>query len=92
MTCDWRQLFAAYATVILAAQTPVTVVNHRTVLYMGALVGSYRNPVLRELYQRLLEAGKPKKLALVACMRKLLTILNSLMRTGEVDPINRTGG
>ena len=55
----------------------------RAVLYMGALVASRRNPVLREFYQRLLEAGKPKKLALTACMRKLLIILNSMMRTGE---------
>ena len=54
----------------------------RAVLYMGALVASRRNPVLREFYQRLLEAGKPKKLALTACMRKLLTILNSMARTG----------
>ena len=54
----------------------------RAALYMGALVASRRNPVLREFYQRLLEAGKPKKLALTACMRKLLTILNSMARTG----------
>ena len=57
-------------------------------LYMGALVASRRNPVLREFYQRLLEAGKPKKVALTACMRKLLTILNSMVRTGQKwDPI-----
>ena len=55
----------------------------RSALYMGALVGSRRNPVLREFYQRLLEAGKPKKVALTACMRKLLIILNSMMRTGQ---------
>lgn len=55
----------------------------RSALYMGALVGSRRNPALREFYQRLLEAGKPKKVALTACMRKLLTILNSMMRTGQ---------
>ncbi len=60
----------------------------RSVLYMGALVASRRNPVLREFYQRLLEAGKPKKVALTACMRKLLTILNSMVRTGQRwDPI-----
>ena len=47
----------------------------RSTLYMGALVVSRRNPVLREFYQRLLEAGKPKKVALTACMRKLLTVL-----------------
>ena len=55
----------------------------RPVLYMGALVASRRNPVLREFYQRLLAAGKPKKVALTACMRKQLTILNSMVRTGE---------
>ncbi len=55
----------------------------RSALYMGALVASRRNPVLREFYQRLLDAGKPKKLALTACMRKLLTTLNSMVRTGE---------
>ena len=50
---------------------------------MGALVASRHNPVLCEFYQRLLEAGKPKKVALTAYMRKLLTILNSMVRTGE---------
>ena len=55
----------------------------RSALYMGALVASRHNPVLREFYQRLLQAGKPKKVALTACMRKLLIILNSIMRTGE---------
>ena len=55
----------------------------RSTLYMGALVASRRNPVLREFYQRLLEAGKPKKVALTACMRKLLTILNSMVRKGQ---------
>ena len=54
----------------------------RSTLYMGALVASRSNPVLREFYQRLLEAGKPKKVALTACARKLLTILNSMARTG----------
>lgn len=53
----------------------------RAVLYMGALVATRRNPVLRAFYRRLVEAGKPKKVALVACMRKLLTILNAMMRT-----------
>lgn len=52
----------------------------RAALYMCALVGSRYNPVLRRFYQRLLEAGKPKKVALVACMRKLLTILNAIVR------------
>jgi transposase len=54
----------------------------RAVLYMAALVATRRNPVIRAFYQRLLAAGKPKKLALVACMRKLLTILNAMARSG----------
>ena len=54
----------------------------RAALYMGALVASRWNPVLRDFYQRLLAAGKPKKLALTACMRKLLTVLNSMARSG----------
>lgn len=52
----------------------------RAALYMGALVATRHNPVLREFYGRLLEAGRPKKLALVACMRKLRSILNAVMR------------
>jgi transposase len=55
----------------------------RGVLYMGALVATKRNAVIRAFYARLLAAGKPKKLALVACMRKLLTILNTMMRTRQ---------
>ncbi len=53
----------------------------RSTLYMAALVASRRNPIITAFYQRLLDAGKAKKVALVACMRKLLTILNSMMRT-----------
>lgn len=56
----------------------------RAALYMAALVASRRNPVLKDLYQRLLAAGKAKKIALVACMRKLLVILNALIRDGSV--------
>jgi transposase len=52
----------------------------RCVLYMAALVASRRNPVLAAFYQRLLHAGKAKKLALTAVMRKLLTILNAMVR------------
>ena len=47
---------------------------------MGALVATRHNPALKEFYGRLLAAGKPKKVALVACMRKLLSILNAVMR------------
>ena len=49
-------------------------------LYMGALVASRCNPIIRDFYQRLLACGKPKKLALTACMRKLLVILNSMLK------------
>ena len=52
----------------------------RAALYMGALVASRHNPVIRDFYQRLLSAGNPKKLALVACMRKLLVILNAMLK------------
>jgi transposase len=52
----------------------------RAALYMGALVATRHNPALKEFYERLLASGKPKKVALVACMRKLLSILNALMR------------
>ena len=53
----------------------------RASLYMSALVASRRNPVIRAFYLRLLAAGKPRKVALTACMRKLLTILNAMART-----------
>ena len=54
--------------------------NVRAILYMAALVASRHNPTLARFYQRLLAAGKPKKLALTAVMRKLLTILNAILR------------
>jgi transposase len=54
----------------------------RTALYMAALVAARRNPVIAVFYRRLVAAGKPKKLALIACARKLLTILNQMLRTG----------
>jgi transposase len=52
----------------------------RAVLYMGALVASRFNPVIRAFRERLIAAGKLPKVALVACMRKLLTILNAIVR------------
>jgi transposase len=52
----------------------------RATLYMAALVASRRNAVMRAFYQRLRNAGKAPKLALVACMRKLLTILNAMIK------------
>ncbi len=53
----------------------------RSTLYMAALVATRCNPVIRALYQRLCAAGKPKKVALVAVMRKLLITLNSMIKT-----------
>src|SRR5262245_53737773 len=52
----------------------------RAVLYMAALVGTRHNPVLKAFYERLVAAGKPKKVCLTACMRKLLTILNAILK------------
>ncbi len=52
----------------------------RTALYMATLVASRYNPAIKSFYQRLLSVGKPKKVALTACMRKLLTILNAMVR------------
>ena len=55
----------------------------RSVLYMAALSASKTNPTIAVFYQRLIAAGKEKKVALTACMRKLLTILNSMVRSGQ---------
>jgi transposase len=52
----------------------------RAALYMATLVATRRNPVIRTFYQRLLALHKPKKLALTACMHKLLTILNAMVK------------
>ncbi|MFO0381525.1 MAG: IS110 family transposase [Pirellula sp.] len=54
--------------------------NVRRILYMAALVATQNNSVIKRFYVKLLASGKPKKLALVACMRKLLTILNDMVR------------
>lgn len=61
----------------------------RKALYMAALTAARCNPRVRPFYLRLLAANKPKKLALVAAMRKLLTILNTLVKRNElwIDPI-----
>ena len=52
----------------------------RAVLYMAALVAARYNTVIKVFYQKLLLAGKAKKVALVACMRKLLVILNAMVK------------
>jgi transposase len=54
----------------------------RTVLYMAAVTAARHNPLIRPLYQRLIAAGKKKKVAIVACIRKLLTILTAMVRDG----------
>ena len=53
----------------------------RAALYMAALVAARHNPSIRGFYQRLVAAGKPNKVALTACMRKLLTILNAMVKS-----------
>jgi transposase len=55
----------------------------RTALYLGAMTGSRFNPVLKAQYDRLRDTGKPPKLAFVAVARKLLTILNAMLRDGQ---------
>jgi transposase len=60
----------------------------RSALYMATLSAMRYNPVIAAHYRRLLAAGKPKKVAMVACMRKLLTILNAMLRDGSAwDPL-----
>ena len=56
----------------------------RSALYMATLVATRFNPVIHSFYQRLCAAGKPKKVALIACMRKLLTILNAMLKHGAL--------
>jgi transposase len=59
----------------------------RRVLYMATLSAINHNPVIRAFYARLRQAGKKKKVAITACMRKLLTIVNSMVRDGTMwDP------
>ena len=64
----------------------------RTLLYMAATTAVRSNPVIRSFYQRLKSRGKPHKVAMVACMRKMLTILNAMVRqstpwTPEINPL-----
>jgi len=64
----------------------------RTLLYMAATTAIRSNPVIRAFYERLKARGKPHKVAMVACMRKMLTILNAMVRqstpwTPETNPL-----
>ena len=54
----------------------------RRALFMGAMVAQRHNPVLKAFFERLIAAGKPKKVAIIAVARKLLTILNAIVRDG----------
>ena len=54
----------------------------RSVLYMATLSAMRHNRVIREFHDRLIAKGKPPKVAILACMRKLLTILNAMVRDG----------
>lgn len=56
----------------------------RTALYMATIVASRYNPAIRDFYQRLLQRGKAKKVALIACIHKLLIILNAMVKHGTV--------
>lgn len=55
----------------------------RSALYMPTVVAVHHNPVMKCFYDRLVAAGKPKRVALIASMRKLLVILNAMVRTGK---------
>ena len=55
----------------------------RAVLYMGALAAIRSNPIIKAFYTRLIKAGKLPKVAITACMRKLLTILNAMLRNNQ---------
>lgn len=89
-----RQQIAALVGVAPFNRDSGTLRGHRTVwggrpairrvLYMATLVATKCNPRLQAFYERLCAAGKPKKVALVACMRKLLTILNAMTRHNAV--------
>ncbi|RWX52786.1 transposase, partial [Photobacterium chitinilyticum] len=56
----------------------------RTVLYMAMMSAMQCNPVFKSTYQRLLAEGKPKKVAIIACVRKMINILNSMLRDGAL--------
>ena len=60
----------------------------RTVLYMAMLSAIQHNPIMREFYQRLVAQGKHKKVAITACMRKMMTILNTMVRNNQEWQMN----
>ncbi len=60
----------------------------RTVLYMAMLSAIQHNPVMKDFYQHLVAQGKHKKVALTACMRKMVTILNTMVRNNQEWQMN----
>ncbi|VEF25457.1 Uncharacterised protein [Shewanella baltica] len=56
----------------------------RTVLYMAMMSAIQSNPVFKSTYQRLVATGKPKKVAIIACIRKMVVTLNSMLRDGAL--------
>lgn len=64
----------------------------RTALYMPTLVATRHNPTIKAFYERLVARGKQKKVALTACMRKLLTILNAIVKSGQPWQPSQQGG
>jgi transposase len=62
----------------------------RNVLYMATLTATRMNPVIKTFYERLLKAGKEKKVALTACMRKLITILNAMLKQSKTWQVEST--
>jgi transposase len=75
-----RRLIATAGRLALIAQPGVELQCVR-LLYLACVVGIRFNPIIRSFYQRLKRAGKPSKVALVACMRKLLVSLNAMVKT-----------
>ncbi|CAK1754365.1 transposase [Vibrio crassostreae] len=62
----------------------------RTVLYMAMMAAMQCNPVFKATYARLVAAGKPKKVAIIACVRKMVVTLNSMLRDGAMWDENAT--
>jgi transposase len=62
----------------------------RTVLYMAMMSAIQSNPVFKETYQRLVASGKPKKVAIIACIRKMVVILNAMLRDGVMWEAQKT--
>ena len=60
----------------------------RTVMFMAMMSAIQCNPVFKQKYEQLLAQGKPKKLAIIACVRKMIVVLNSMLRNGAKWEVN----